>query len=183
MRRTSQRLAYEVRVWPPRVRERSDPTAAIWQTLGAAHEALSTLLVIDRDLLHQMGIRTSDDFLAMSDRYYERLAERAGPILETRIESSALLAAELISAAWIEAGRPRLSEESDRTNEVVDADKTDGPVDTAFVGSRSSLVFHRRTCRHVKRIRPENLVSMSTVEEAVKAGRKPCKTCSPQIPP
>ena len=107
--------------------------------------------------------------------------ERA--IAETRVGSSAVVAAELISAAWIEAGRPRLYEESDRTNEVVDADKTDGPVDTAFVGSRSSLVFHRRTCPHVKRIRPGNLVSMSSVEEAVKAGRKPCKTCSPHMPP
>ncbi|MCH7925003.1 MAG: hypothetical protein IIC51_05670 [Planctomycetes bacterium] len=183
VRRTSQRLAFEVRLWPPRVRQRSDPTAAIWQTLDAAHESLSTLLTIDRDLLRQLEIRTSDDFLAMSDRYYERLAERAGPILETRIESAALLAAELITAAWIEAGRPRLSEQSDRMNEVVDADKTDGPVETAFVGSRSSLVFHRRTCPHVKRIRPENLVSMSTVEEAIKAGRKPCKTCSPHMPP
>ncbi|MCH8150736.1 MAG: hypothetical protein IH987_22650, partial [Planctomycetes bacterium] len=128
VRRTSQRLAYEVRVWPKRVRERSDPATAIWQTLDATHEALSTLLDIDRDLLRQLEIRTSDDFLALSDRYYDRLAQRAGSILETRIESAVLLAAELLTAAWIEAGRPRSLEKSGRTNEVVAADKTDGSV-------------------------------------------------------
>ncbi len=182
VRRIAERISYEVRVWPARVRAQLNPSEAVWQTLMTTHDTLSSLLAIDRELLGQMGIKTSAEFLASADGYYELLAARAAPIIETRIESAALLAAELISAAWIEAGRPRPSRENGHTQAAVDAGTRAETAAAPFLGSRNSLVFHRRTCRHVKRIRPENLVSISTAAEAVRAGRKPCKTCSPASP-
>lgn len=182
VRRIAERVSYEVRVWPARVRTPLDPSEAVWQTLTTTHDTLSVLLAIDREILRQMEIETSAEFLRSADGYYEMLAARAAPIIETRIESAALLAAELISAAWIEAGRPQPSSENGRTQPAVDAGTKAEKAAAPFLGSRNSLVFHRRTCRHVKRIRPENLVSISTAEEAVRGGRKPCKTCSPAAP-
>ncbi|HUT53360.1 MAG TPA: Ada metal-binding domain-containing protein [bacterium] len=48
-----------------------------------------------------------------------------------------------------------------------------------YCASRSSKVFHLRTCPQAARIKPENLVRFKTREEAMAKGRKPCKLCSP----
>lgn len=51
-----------------------------------------------------------------------------------------------------------------------------------FVGSMSSQVFHRATCRHAQRIKVENLVRFANSAAARKAGRTPCKSCQPDGP-
>ena len=48
-----------------------------------------------------------------------------------------------------------------------------------FVASRSSRVFHTSDCRWAKRIKPENLVVYNSKDEAIKAGKRPCKVCNP----
>ena len=48
-----------------------------------------------------------------------------------------------------------------------------------FIGSKSSDVFHKSDCRSTSSISSENLVSYKTREEAVKAGKRPCKWCNP----
>jgi len=48
-----------------------------------------------------------------------------------------------------------------------------------YVASKNSQVFHRPDCRSAKRISAENLVFYKTREEAIKAGKRPCKVCSP----
>ena len=47
----------------------------------------------------------------------------------------------------------------------------------AFVASKGSDKYHVPTCRYVGKIKPENLVSFATKEEAEKAGYSPCKVC------
>jgi hypothetical protein len=51
--------------------------------------------------------------------------------------------------------------------------------ETKYVASKNSKVFHKANCQFAKRIKPENLVSYNTRDEAVKAGKNPCKTCNP----
>ncbi len=51
--------------------------------------------------------------------------------------------------------------------------------ETKYVASKNSKVFHKADCQFVKRIKPANLVSYDTRDEAVKAGKNPCKTCNP----
>ncbi|MGA2092521.1 MAG: Ada metal-binding domain-containing protein [Sedimentisphaerales bacterium] len=51
--------------------------------------------------------------------------------------------------------------------------------DTKYVASKNGKVFHKASCQFAKRIKPENLVSYNTRDEAVKAGKNPCKTCNP----
>jgi len=53
------------------------------------------------------------------------------------------------------------------------------PVQYKYVASKNSKVFHRADCSSAKRISPENLVGYKTRDEAIKAGKRPCKICKP----
>lgn len=48
-----------------------------------------------------------------------------------------------------------------------------------FVASKNSTVFHKPNCSSVKRIKPGNLVTYSTRQQATEAGKRPCKRCEP----
>ena len=48
-----------------------------------------------------------------------------------------------------------------------------------FVASKSGSVFHRPECRWAQNISGDNRLSYKTREEAVQAGKRPCKTCKP----
>ena len=48
-----------------------------------------------------------------------------------------------------------------------------------YVASKSRNVFHKPDCRWAKNISPENLVTYKSKDEAIKAGKRPCKTCNP----
>ena len=47
------------------------------------------------------------------------------------------------------------------------------------VASKSSTIFHKPDCRWAKNISDQNLVSYTSKDEAIKAGKRPCKTCNP----
>jgi methylphosphotriester-DNA--protein-cysteine methyltransferase len=167
--RLKKRLEYEVRVAPDRLSPVTNALEATFDVLLEAHRAADALIPIDAAVLP-----------AEREAYVEKLAERAAPILETQIESGALLAANLIAAAWSEAGNPEL-----RTTAVLTPPRV-VPVPHAvavlYVGARNSTVYHHPTCSHVPRIKPENRVTFDTQEQARAAGRTPCKTCKPDTP-
>lgn len=48
-----------------------------------------------------------------------------------------------------------------------------------YVGSKKSDVYHYPSCHYVDNIKPENLISFSSPEEAQSAGYRPCKGCNP----
>lgn len=48
-----------------------------------------------------------------------------------------------------------------------------------FVASRSSSVFHRPDCRWAQNIAAGNRVGYASREEALQAGKRPCKSCQP----
>jgi len=48
-----------------------------------------------------------------------------------------------------------------------------------YVASKSSSIFHKPECRWASNISQENLVNYKSKEEAIKAGKRPCKTCNP----
>lgn len=48
-----------------------------------------------------------------------------------------------------------------------------------YVASKNSKVFHKPECRWVKRIKPANLVGYNSRNEAIEAGKRPCKMCKP----
>lgn len=52
-------------------------------------------------------------------------------------------------------------------------------VEYSYVASKNSQVFHKPDCRWAKNIKPENLVTYDTKDEALKVGKRPCKLCKP----
>ncbi len=48
-----------------------------------------------------------------------------------------------------------------------------------IVGSSRSDVFHVATCRNAKKIKPDNLVSFRSREDAIAKGKRPAKDCNP----
>lgn len=165
----SDRLLYEVRVSPARYHRWVRPLDAIFETLIDARLRLSNVSAAD--------LKTHDEVA----------------LLETRLESAALLGADLIGTAWVQAGRPKsegwmASSKKSRNATLDDSSPSgvksneataDAAPKVAFVGSRSSTIFHVAGCMHAKRIKPENIVSFDTDKAAKRAGRKPCKSCKP----
>ncbi len=49
----------------------------------------------------------------------------------------------------------------------------------AFIASKSSKIFHTSNCRSARSISDANKVIFATREEAIKSGRRPCKSCTP----
>ena len=52
------------------------------------------------------------------------------------------------------------------------------PADS-YVAFKTSSIFHRPDCPVARTISPENLVIYKTREEALAAGKQPCKSCNP----
>ena len=48
-----------------------------------------------------------------------------------------------------------------------------------YVASKNSRVFHRFDCKWAKRVSPKNLIGFKDREEAVKSGRRACRSCRP----
>jgi hypothetical protein len=67
------------------------------------------------------------------------------------------------------------------TNPAEQTDKNENStaVEYIFVASSSSTVFHKPDCRWAQNISQENLIKYKSREEAIKAGKRPCKTCNP----
>ena len=51
--------------------------------------------------------------------------------------------------------------------------------ETVYVASVKSQVFHKPDCQWAKKIDPKNLQTFKTREDAIKAGKRPCKACKP----
>jgi len=163
------RLEYEVRVSPDRLSPVKNPVDATFDVMLDAHQAMDELITLDAAALPPER-----------EANMEKRAERAAPILETQIESGALLAANLIAAAWAEAGKPEL-----KTTALMPPSRVvtiPRAVAVLYVGSRNSTVYHHPTCSHVARIKPENRVTFESQELARGAGRTPCRTCKPDTP-
>lgn len=63
--------------------------------------------------------------------------------------------------------------------EQVEKDVNPAALEYNYVASDSSNIFHKPDCRWAQNISKENLVKYKSREEAVKAGKRPCKTCNP----
>ena len=60
---------------------------------------------------------------------------------------------------------------------------TKGPetaaADAQYIAAKSSKVYHRSTCPHVKRMDHAKAVTFASSDSAEQTGRRPCKTCNP----
>jgi hypothetical protein len=177
--RLRDRLQYEVRVSPDRVGPTTDPVGAVFEVLLNAHGAVESLIDLDSSVTAELGLRDAEAFVAASDDYYAKLADRAAPILETQIEAGALLTARLMVAAWTAAGSPTMPGPPSVVASPAASSQSPNPPSAMYVGSRNSTIFHLATCSHAARIKPENRVYFDSLKQAVAANRMPCKVCGP----
>ena len=68
---------------------------------------------------------------------------------------------------------------SSTTTAVAETTTTTQTSGGPFVGSKNSDVYHYPSCGSALTIKPENLVTFGSVEEAKNAGYRPCKKCNP----
>jgi len=73
------------------------------------------------------------------------------------------------------------SANSGSTEGKVSAKQPEANVAGKYVGSKTSNKYHYPDCKWAKTIAPERLITFKSVEEAKKAGYKPCPVCKPPI--
>ena len=159
------RLAYEVRVSPSRYNASIKPVVAVFDTL------FDTYQIRDELVLATTGARSQD---------------RIALVFEARLEAAALLGANLIGASWEDANKPQLHVRKAQAITRGPKQSNKQPVDSlkgAYVGSKHSSVFHRHSCSHATRIKPDNIIRFTTLNKALQAGRRACKTCKPDEKP
>jgi hypothetical protein len=79
-------------------------------------------------------------------------------------------------------GRPFSEPKVSGTDPSAIPQNTDTRTPTAgheYVASNNSDIFHKLDCRWAKNISPGNRVNYKSREQAVKAGKRPCKWCKP----
>jgi len=54
-------------------------------------------------------------------------------------------------------------------------------LDYKYVGSKNSNKYHYLTCRSAQKIKPDNLVTFKSAQEAKAPGYVPCKVCKPLV--
>ncbi len=99
------------------------------------------------------------------------------------ITRETLQQADAFIAAWVASNRSERKGLSGQatTIERIPAEQPANSAQTEYkyVASKNSQVFHLPGCRSVKRISPENLAGFKTRQEALNAGKRPCKLCTP----
>ena len=180
--RRHERLRFETRVWPGRFTAPVDPSAAVFDTLLASHDCMSWLLAADQKAIRALPASNRPSDKSTVDQYVKLVEESALPLLKARWEAGALLGAQLIQDAWQRAGSPTvfpLDGKSLSRAEDSSSKTSSAACDKPFCGSRDSTIFHRASCPHARRIKPENLVGFTSIHEASQLGRVPCRRCQP----
>jgi len=75
----------------------------------------------------------------------------------------------------------KVSPAKDNTSGVSNEKRPDKPAAAGqkYYASKTSKKFHKADCEWIKRIKPENLMTYNSRDEAVKADKQPCKQCKP----
>jgi len=203
------RFEYEVRVFPGRFERAADARVEILSKLQQSHAAAFTLYEIIEQARKKTGVSAQDNpFISLRGQsdarkeFYLLVREPAAELMCEQLKNAALLAANLIGTAWMDAGSPELPMDTfapraaaaPAPSDKVSAAEPGMNANTAvpvvsgadkefvadkFMGSASSQAYHRSSCQHAARIKPENTIRFATPEDAVRAGRKPCQTCKP----
>ena len=56
-------------------------------------------------------------------------------------------------------------------------DTPSDPINMIYVGNKNSKIFHKENCKSVSNMKSENMISFSTIDEAIANDYKPCGVC------
>jgi hypothetical protein len=76
-------------------------------------------------------------------------------------------------------GKQLSDENINETDSSITLEKQLDAIERKYVASKSSNIFHKPDCRWAQNISKENLTTYKSRDEAIKAGKRPCKTCNP----
>ena len=91
---------------------------------------------------------------------------------------------EAFTANWIAANPPDKKGPDAKNVAIAPNKPADQPADSQpaeykYVASKNSDVFHLPGCSSAKRIAAKNRVGYKSKNEAINAGKRPCKLCKP----
>jgi hypothetical protein len=95
-----ERFQSRLHVTPGPVTPIPNPREFLFATLSDSYRLVDPILAADRE-----AVAGRDEY---DDAYFEALLKRVQPILERRLGQAATGVASMITAAWVEAGRPAL---------------------------------------------------------------------------
>ncbi len=197
IRRNTQR--YKEAVDPSRIRFdlNVNPPYLILEAMAESSATLPYLIAADRNVFEKMAINNATSLLAREEEFYLLLDNKCADYCIACIERATRLSTTLIVHAWHESGSPShvpvTPEPNDNELQQLEpealtgtpqqtsdgAQESTSKLQTVFVASKRSNIFHRPDCRHAARISKENIVEYASLEEAVASGKQPCKTCKP----
>ncbi len=154
-----------------------DVVAAVFEAIQEGLSLHDRIAHIDRALTDELSIKTAKDLEDRQAEYFSRMHEQCEAMAIDRLQAGAILAANLIGGAWVEAGgSPAQGASVDRSpRRDIETIST-----TTLLGSSNSDVFHHHNCPFVKRINEKNLVQFRSLRDATQAGRRACKRCQPK---
>jgi len=137
----------------------------------------------------RLGKQNKDSFLFKADVWKTEPVMQATSVQDMPAVVSAIVLEQIEAfvIAWHDANPPNKTISD--TNDIVasetsleaksGSDVKPSVAEYEYVASKNSEVFHRPDCRFARIISPDNLVGYSSRDEAISAGKRPCKTCKP----
>jgi len=108
------------------------------------------------------------------------LSFEAGFLQGKRLDKSPLIIEKAPQSSQIEPGTtqvPNSQKDTISAQNSALASPAALPQNCAFIGSKNSNKYHLPTCQWAKRIKPENVVCFSSVEDATAKNYQPDKNC------
>jgi len=101
-----------------------------------------------------------------------------------KITEKVLQQTDTFAMAWTAANTQ--GKQASNTNDITTTRKEPtrptvevAPTEHKYVASKNSNIFHKAECSSAKRIAAKNLVYYKSRDEAINAGKRPCKICKP----
>ncbi len=136
-----------------------------------------------------LGKQNGDSFLFKADVWKTEPVMQPASVqdMPTVVSNVVLKQIEAFIIAWHDANLPNkaISNMSDIVTSEIPLEMKSGSdvkpsvAEYKYVTSKNSEVFHKPDCRFARIISPDNLVGYSNRDEAISAGKRPCKTCKP----
>jgi hypothetical protein len=166
------------------------PALRVYVDLLKLKDSQQYIFCIQTSLARAVYLAGDPSFFIKVDVWKTQRVMQATPVqdMPVIISSWILKQVETFAAAWREANPPskQISDADDiGVVSLVDPKEQTKPntksvvAEYKYVASKNSKVFHKIDCRWAKNISPKNLVSYNSREEAIKDGKKPCRTCKP----
>ncbi len=140
---------------------------------------------IQTSLERQVILTTTADLHLLADVWKTEPVMRAasGNDLPAAITTAAAEQVDAFIAAHM-ATNPKASKttKADNTKAATKAEKNivkKSASQSKYVASKNGKIFHTADCASANRIKPENLITYNSREDAIKDGKRPCKQCNP----